>query len=528
MLRGELHGAARVLLDASPNAAIGVDDAGILRYVNRRAENLFGYAADEIVGRPIETLLDPSLVDLHTAHRAGFLESPVSRPMAVGRSITARRADGTEVPVEVSLTPVTTGSGTWVFASIRDVRAWRASQAQLAELTRVYQTLAETNQAIVRARDEQSLFDAACRIAVGSGGYLGAFVGRAEPDRSISIVAHAGALDEYITGLELTIDPNSPLGRGPTALALLEGRFHYSAEFGTDATTAPWQSSAARYGIRASATLPLRCEHEVVAAMTLYSDVPDVFDGQMRTLLEGMAANISLALDRFHTDAELRRTVAQRGALLARLVEAQEEERAKIAADVHDDPVQVLSAVDLRLGALHRRVIERVPDLGGALDEARHAVAAANERLRTLLFDLEPIARGVNLVDALRDVAANMFEGVVRWSVDGEADLPAAERQQAVRVAKEALNNVRKHAGAATLRISVERVGGGVEIAVVDDGVGVDPDTVTSAPGHRGLASMRDRAEIAGGWLRLESGPQGGTTVRFWIPDGRIQPAPLR
>jgi PAS domain S-box-containing protein len=518
-LRGVLDGAARVLLDASPNAVVGIDGSGIVRYVNWRAGQLFGYDAGDIVGRPVEMLLDPALEQEPGARRRIFLEARASQQPAAGHPITARHADGSAIPVEISLTPVATDGATWVFAAVRDVRAWQASQAKLAGLSRVYQTLAETNQAIVRARDEQALFDAACRIAVGSGGYLAAFIGRVEPDGSIAVIASAGALGDYIAGLALTVDPASPYGRGPTAAALTKGSFHYSADFGTDDMTGPWRGRAARYGIRASATLPLRCDDSVVAAMTLYSDVPDIFDAQMRTLLEGMATNISAKLSRLHADAELRRTVAQRSALLARLVEAQEDERAKIAADVHDDPVQVLSAVALRLGSLHRRVAERAPELSGTLEEAGHAVAAANERLRALLFDLEPIPAGLNLVDALRDVAANLFEAGVGWTVEGDADLPAAERQQAVRIAKEALTNVRTHSAASRVRISVAAVGDGVEVAVVDDGIGLDPETVRSPPGHRGLASMRDRAEIAGGWLRLESGAAGGTTVRFWIPD---------
>lgn len=527
-LRRVLDGAARVLLDASPNAVIGLDGAGIVRYVNLRAERLLGYDAADILGSPVQVLLGTAMEQEPVADPRAFFEAAVSREPGAGRPITARHADGSEIPVEISLTPVETEDGAWVFAAVRDVRAWQASQANLARLTRVYQTLAETNQAIVRARDEQAIFDAACRIAVESGGYLGAFVGRAEADGSVAVLASAGALDDYIYALGLTVHPTGPYGRGPTATALVEGRFNYSADIGSDARVAPWRDRAARYGIRSSATLPLRCENRVVAAMSLYSDVPDIFDAQMRTLLEGMATNISAKLARLHADAELRRTVAQRGALLARLVEAQEEERAKIAADVHDDPVQVLSAVALRLGSLERRLGERAPELSNTLEQAEQAVAAANERLRRLLFDLEPIAAGVSLTDALRDVAANVFGVDVRWTVDGAADLPPAERQQAVRIAKEALNNVRSHADASTLRISVAAADGGVQVAITDDGVGVDPETVRSPPGHRGLASMRDRAEIAGGWLRLEGDGGGGTTVRFWIPcDHSEQSAPV-
>ena len=60
-----------------------------------------------------------------------------------------------------------------------------------------------------------------------------------------------------------------------------------------------------------------------------------------------------------------------------------------------------------------------------------------------------------------------------------------------------------------------------MEITVSDDGAGMPAPAVASAPGHRGLATMRDRAELAGGWLRFEPGAGGGTTVRFWFPDTR-------
>ncbi|WP_309650251.1 ATP-binding protein [Nocardioides sp.] len=97
---------------------------------------------------------------------------------------------------------------------------------------------------------------------------------------------------------------------------------------------------------------------------------------------------------------------------------------------------------------------------------------------------------------------------------------------QALRIAKEALTNVRKHAGASTVEAVVRAVSGGVEVEVADDGVGVGEghDEVTAAPGHRGFATMRDRAELVGGWCRLERRPQG-TRVRFWVP--RVTPPVL-
>ena len=76
---------------------------------------------------------------------------------------------------------------------------------------------------------------------------------------------------------------------------------------------------------------------------------------------------------------------------------------------------------------------------------------------------------------------------------------------------------MRKHARATSVAVTVRPDDVGVEVSVSDDGGGVDPRDLRSAPGHRGLATMRDRAAIAGGWCRIEGGPTG-TTLTFWMP----------
>ena len=93
--------------------------------------------------------------------------------------------------------------------------------------------------------------------------------------------------------------------------------------------------------------------------------------------------------ERVAAERSVRRLSEHRQALLERLVEAQETERAKIAGDVHDDPVQALAVVDLRLGLLRRRIAEQAPELLDAVGAVQETVVAATERLRALLFDLE-------------------------------------------------------------------------------------------------------------------------------------------
>ena len=223
-------------------------------------------------------------------------------------------------------------------------------------------------------------------------------------------------------------------------------------------------------------------------------------------------------------DAQRRsdRLAEDRQELLSHLVNAQEAERARIAADVHDDSVQAMAAVDLRLGLVQRR-LEMGKDLEETqktLRELRGIVGHANDRLRHLLFDLDSPAQREGLMTALREAAAFVLGDSVRWSVDGDTgpDLPETSRVLAYRIAKEALSNVRKHAQAERVTITVSQRDDGVLVVVADDGIGPPATGVQERPGHRGVPDMRDRAAVAGGWLRIEPGPEGGTRVLVWLP----------
>jgi signal transduction histidine kinase len=215
--------------------------------------------------------------------------------------------------------------------------------------------------------------------------------------------------------------------------------------------------------------------------------------------------------------AEAERAARERGRLLAHVVEAQEEERRRIALDIHDDYLQAFTAVRMHLERLeadlgdeaHR---DRVADLAGA-------VAATTDRMRTLVFDLRPPALDwAGIASALR---LYLDETNEQWGLAYRldnllADEPPAEvRVIAYRIAQEAITNVRKHASASVVDVTLAARDGGVLVTVRDDGVGTG-----SAPGSRsfGLASMRERAESAGGRWRLDSSPGAGTTVEFWLP----------
>jgi PAS domain S-box-containing protein len=219
----------------------------------------------------------------------------------------------------------------------------------------------------------------------------------------------------------------------------------------------------------------------------------------------------------------LRRTMQERQALIARLEAAQEEERRRIAADIHDDPIQVMSAADIRIQALAEAVHE--PRVREGLEGIHASVAGAIERLRTLLFELRPPALEQHgLVSALELYCKHVgAESGLDAIVEGRllAEPPDEVRAILFRIAQEAVVNVRKHASARTVRVTIEERDGGISLRVRDDGRGFDRAAVERPlPGHLGMSVMPERAELAGGWCRVDSAPGRGTVVECWLPAG--------
>ena len=212
--------------------------------------------------------------------------------------------------------------------------------------------------------------------------------------------------------------------------------------------------------------------------------------------------------------------------LMARVIDAQEAERARVARDLHDDIGQALTSVLLGL-----RLVEGAVSAGGApeaarerVEEVRTLVADALGSVRRLAFDLRPtVLDDVGLVAALERLVAETATRhglAARLHLDGlDADRRLAPELETVvyRIVQEALTNVARHAAASRVDVRVVADTAAVRGEVGDDGKGFDPGPVASS---LGLAGMRERAVLAGGRLEVASAPGAGTRVAFEVPLG--------
>ncbi len=278
-------------------------------------------------------------------------------------------------------------------------------------------------------------------------------------------------------------------------------------------------------GYRATAALPVLVSGRVAGALSLTFARDHAFGESERLFMRLLARQCGQALERarlYHDIAEREQRLAD---LVRRLLASQEEERRRLAYELHDGIAQVATATHQHLQVLASHfpadLLGQREELQRGLELAQRTVREARDLIRGLrptVLDDFGLARA-----ALVETEALESDG---WPVTleerlGGSRLPAQTETALYRVLQESLSNIRKHAGTARVQVSLQRRGEMVRLLVRDWGRGFSLSDVLADPqrnGHIGLEGMQERISLLGGQFSIRTRPGRGTTVLAWVP----------
>ncbi|VVB73870.1 Methanogenesis regulatory histidine kinase FilI [uncultured archaeon] len=283
----------RTLVEESPDAIMILDRSRRLVFSNKPADVLTGRHSDD-TGKDITRLgllnkKDTAAVIRNMARIFSGKEIPQFE-------IGIIRPDRTTAQVEVNATPTSYLGGS-VFVRMHDLTERKKAEEKIVFLNKLLQTISEANQMMVKETDRDLLLSNICRIIVDHGGFKMAWVGMADfRTKEVRPVASAGFSKPYLKNIKVRCD-DSPLGRGPTGMAIRTGKIHVVADTGKNRGFAPWAGKAKIAEFRSSAAVPITMNGRTVGALNVYSEAPDTFKSDILKMISELAGDMSYALE---------------------------------------------------------------------------------------------------------------------------------------------------------------------------------------------------------------------------------------
>ena len=467
----------RGIFESATDAIVTADASQTIVMANPAAARMFRCSVQTLLGAPLERWMPERHRAAHRDDVLAFGAGDVfARHMGRARDVVARRADGEEFPVEVAISHVEVGSQRLYTAILRDITQRRAVEEALRDSeARTRRLLALLPHAVfVTSAERISFVNEAAQRLFGAG--EADLLGRSPLD---------------------LIDPGS--------VALVQSRF-----------------AALRAGTPIVAFNGLKVRRS---------------DGTLRTV-ESVAtwfedhgsASLLVVLDDITELKQAQIALRESHADLQRLVEAQdkvlENERRRVARELHDDLQQTLAAIRIDIGAIAERLRADPAGAVAMLAEVDDLAAVAIASTRRIVNDLRPrMLEDLGLAPALEALAAQ-FQQRTGIAAHVDADPRASENALAspaattclYRVAQEALNNVVKHAQANAVELQLDTADDGrLRLRIADDGQGFGADE-RRKPESFGLLGMHERVRALGGTLRVDSRPGEGTAVEVELP----------
>ncbi len=448
---------------------------GEIRFWSPGAEALFGYRAAEAEHSSLFTLIVP-------LGRSQETRDAIATALHAGHASfesVRRRRDGSLIFVDVAMMSIVNGSTgpPFIIASQRDITPRKQAEGKLRASEERYRRIVETATEGIWTTDFNGATSYINRRGAAVFGY--------PPEEMLGRCRKDFAFPE-------------DLGRSGGVLGLQDrgipdqGEYRMRRKDGTELF------------IR-SITTPILGEHgEYLGALTMFSDVTD--QKRMHDELEAVARQRSEDLRRFALSIQ----------------RAQEEERRRIARELHDDLGQRLTGLKLKMDVLREDLPPVDSAVAGRLGEIQQGIEGLVGEIRRISSNLRPpVLDDFGLVAAVR-LLCREFESSgsikIRFRGDGVLRIGRDAEIAVYRIAQEALSNVARHARARSVSMRLQRVNGRVRLTVEDDGKGLEPAQLRGGRKGLGLVGMNERARLLGGSVDIVSTPGHGMRLEVEIP----------
>jgi len=389
--------------------------------------------------------------------------------------------------------------------AVRDVTDLKAQEETLRQTVRSLRLLSQCTEAVIQAKDEETLLSEVCRMVVQVAGYRMAWVGYADTgaEKRVRPVAHCGFAEDYFDCITITWD-DSEYGRGPTGTAIRTGQVQQWNNILDDPAYAPWHENAREQGYTSSLALPLAMDGTTFGALNIYGGQPDAFSGEETALLKELADNLAHGIMSLRARAERAEAIEalerEREILEDRVVErtadlhlakemAESADRIKSAflATMSHELRTPLNSIIGFTGIILQGIVgplndEQKKQLGMVRDSSQHLLSLIND-----VLDISKIEAGQLQVAHepydLRETLAKAVESArplaerkgieMTWTLSPGVSAMTGDRRRVEQILLNLISNAIKFTDQGSVRITGESDGNEVIVSVIDTGIGI-------------------------------------------------------
>ena len=517
----------RILLDRASDGIVSIDGSGKIVEFNRKAEEIFQYTKDEVIGNNLSKLIPK---DISPVHKKGISHLVDSQEPRIGKTmeVVGIRKDGTLFPHEISISTFHIDDEPVFTAIIRDISDRKQAEEKIKRQNEELILLNTIARIIGQSIDLNNILSSALAfIMETSEASIGGIFLPEDSQWNLAAYKNTSSKD-----LAVKSDPqftrvvpivNYVAKKGEIIIAhknmpendLLPDPLYYP------------------HNLQSFVCLPLKSKERVVGVLLMGSDREILFRRKDQELLKSLGNTIGVAIDHARLFEEVKTTSREieqeRGKLeqlTLKLLLSQEEERRKISRELHDEAGQLLSTLKINLDMIGKQLPQGLESLQQLVTKSTQLVDQSSLEIKRICTNLLPsVLESLGLEAAL----ASYIDGFTQsHGIDAEFNscqikerLPFEIERVIYRVVQESLNNVAKHAGASRLTVNLIDTPSSIIATIDDNGVGFDlKKTLSSQEVNRGLGllGIKERVALVKGKVSIKSEMGSGTLIRLEIP----------